>query len=150
MYTELIGATTVRGFKSAVISPVVSNKRGERRETPSEIVLWFVSISQFYIYMTVIFDLCFFSGISCVTTVGDTFLSHYFLEIWGFKKVLVEWPEGKTMSYLLLTRKLNLPPTELMCNFGYWAKKSFSICNHYKRIKLNDRYFFKAFYALVR
>ena len=39
MYTTLIGAATVRGFKSAVISPVDSLRRRQRRETPSEITL---------------------------------------------------------------------------------------------------------------
>lgn len=33
MYTELIGGATVRGFKSVVISPVVSNREVERRNT---------------------------------------------------------------------------------------------------------------------
>lgn len=70
MYTKLIGAATVRGFKSAVISPVLSNQReGEKRNTFRDYFMICFIFSVSYLFDRVpslIVALC-------ITTVVDVF-----------------------------------------------------------------------------
>lgn len=95
MYTELIGAATVRGFKSAVISLVVSNRRREKRNTFRDyLMICFLALYLVECVPSWIFDACF----SCVTLSGDTPKVIILLKMRGSKKVPIAWEEERLCS----------------------------------------------------